>query len=90
MYSRVDGLVFKGERLVLPPSIREEFKQKLHQSHQGMQSCVRRGREIVYWLRMSKDIEDSISSCTVYKSYQPDQQKEPIISHEIPSRPGGR
>ena len=28
-----DGLVFKGERLVIPPSIREEFKQKVHQSH---------------------------------------------------------
>ena len=28
-----DGSVFKGTRLVIPPSIREEFKQKVHQSH---------------------------------------------------------
>ena len=70
-----DGLVFKGERLVTPPNKREEFQQKLHQSHHGIQSCVKRGREIVYWPRMRKDIDDSISSCAVYKSYQPDQHE---------------
>ena len=36
---------------------------------------------------MGKDIEDFISNCTVCKSYQPNQQKEPMISHEIPTRP---
>ena len=82
-----DGLVLKGERLVVPQSIREEIKQKLHQSHLGIQGCLRRGKEVVYWPGMNKDIEDFISSCSVCKSYQTDQQKEPMISHEIPSRP---
>lgn len=82
-----DGLVLKGERLVVPQSMREEIKQKLHQSHLGIQGCLRRGREVVYWPGMYKDIEDFISSCSVCKSYQTDQQKEPMISHEIPSRP---
>ena len=36
---------------------------------------------------MGKDIEDFISNCAVCKSYQPNQQKEPMISHEIPTRP---
>ena len=82
-----DGLVLKGERLVVPQSMREEIKQKLHQSHLGIQGCLRRGREVVYWPGMNKDIEDFISSRSVCKSYQTDQQKEPMISHEIPSRP---
>ena len=82
-----DGLVLKGERLVVPRSMREEIKQKLHQSHLGLQGCLRRGREVVYWPGMSKDIEDFVSTCAVCKSYQTDQQKEPMISHEIPSRP---
>ena len=59
--------------------MREEIKQKLHQSHFGIQGCLRRGREV--------DIEDFISTCSVCKTYQTDQQKEPMISHEIPSRP---
>ena len=82
-----DGLVLKGERLVVPKSMREEIKQKLHQSHLGIQGCLRRGREVVYWPGMNKDIEDFISTCSVCKTYQTDQQKEPMISHEIPSRP---
>ena len=82
-----DGLILKGERLVIPLSMREEVKQKLHQSHLGIQSCLRRGREVVYWPKMGKDIEDFISNCNVCKSYQPNQQKEPMISHEIPTRP---
>ena len=76
-----DGLILKGERLVIPLSMREEVKQKLHQSHLGIQSCLRRAREVVYWPKMGKDIEDFISNC------QPNQQKEPMISHEIPTRP---
>ena len=36
---------------------------------------------------MNKDIEDFVSTGAVCKSYQTDQQKEPMISHEIPSRP---
>ena len=37
--------------------------------------------------KMGKDIEDFISNCAVCKSYQPNRQKEPMISHEIPTRP---
>ena len=73
-----DGLVLKGERLVVPQSMREEFKQKLHQSHLGIQGCLRRGREIVFWPGMNRDIEDIISTCSVCKSYLTDQQKEPM------------
>ena len=79
--------MLKSERLVVPQSMREEIKQKLHQSHLGTQGCLRRGREVVYWPGMHKNIEDFISSCSICKSYQTDQQKEPMISNEIPSRP---
>lgn len=64
-----DGLVLKAERLVVPQSLREEIKQKLHQSHLGLQGCLRRGREVVYWPGMNKDIEDFTSSCSVCETY---------------------
>ena len=67
-----DGLVLKGERLAVPKSTKKEIKQKLHQSHLGLQGCLRRGREAVYWPGMNKDIEGFISTCSVCKTYQPD------------------
>ena len=79
--------MLKGGILVVPQSMREEIKQKLHQSRLGLQGCLRRGREVVYWPEMNTDIEDFISTCSVCKSYQGGQQKVPMISHEIPSTP---
>ena len=73
--------------MAIPLSLREEFKQRLPWSHLGIQSCLRREREIVYRPGMRKDIEDRVSGRAVCESYQPDQQREPIISHEIPTRP---
>ena len=40
-----NGLVFKGERLVVPESAREEMKARIHASHIGIQGCLRRARE---------------------------------------------
>ena len=42
---------------------------------------------MVYWPGMNKDIENFISTCSVCKSYQTDQQKEPMIIHKILSTP---
>ena len=43
-----NGLIFKGERLVIPTSLREEMTEKLHSSHIGIQGCLRRARETLY------------------------------------------
>ena len=37
-----NGLVFKGERLVVPERAREEMKARIHASHIGIQGCLRR------------------------------------------------
>ena len=39
-----DGLVFKGERLVVPQALRAEIKKELHASHAGVEGCLRRGK----------------------------------------------
>ena len=44
-------------------------------------------RELVYWPAMKSDIIDYLSKCEVCNTFQPQQQKEPLISHEIPYRP---
>ena len=57
-----NGLIFKGERLVVPTSLREEMTEKLHSSHIGIQGCLRRARETLYWPGMNKKVEDYIHS----------------------------
>ena len=82
-----NGLIFKGERLVVPTSLREEMTEKLHSSHIGIQGCLRRARKTLYWPGMNKKVEDYIAKCSTCNSYQSEQAKEPMISHHIPTRP---
>jgi len=37
-----DGLVFRGERLVIPQSMRQQIKKDIHIGHGGIEGCLRR------------------------------------------------
>ncbi len=82
-----NGLVFKGERIVVPTDAREMVLERLHLSHAGIQGCLRRARETVYWPNMHKDIENYVMKCGVCNTIQQKQPREPMISHDIPELP---
>ena len=42
-----DGLVFKGQRIIVPVSLRNGIIERLHESHIGIQGCIRHARECV-------------------------------------------
>lgn len=82
-----DGLIFKGERLVVPASARQDMQSKIHASHIGIQSCLRRARESLYWPGMNREIEQYISRCDTCNSQSQAQAREPMVCHEVPVRP---
>ena len=82
-----NGLVFKGERLVIPASMRDNMLANIHASDIGIQCCLRRVREVVYWPRMDKDVTAYVEKCNVCNSQPTEQGKEPLICHELPTRP---
>ena len=43
-----DGVVFKGERIVVPSSLRQCMMDKVHASQRGVQGCLRRAKEAFY------------------------------------------
>ena len=47
------GLIYKGTRVIIPDTLREDMKQRIHSSHLGQQSCLRRARECIYWPNMN-------------------------------------
>ena len=58
-----DGLIFKGERLVIPKCMRPEMKAEIHSSHTGINGCLRRARECMFWPGMNIDLKEFISQC---------------------------
>ena len=82
-----DGLVLKGERVVIPQRMREDILQKIHEGHQGQVKCKLRAKECVYWPDIHKDIEKVTAKCPTCQEHAKSQQKETMIEMELPTRP---
>ena len=85
--SVLDGLIFKGDKIVVPTSMQTDIKERIHSSHVGVHGCLRRARDTVYWPNMNADFESYISRCSTCNSIQRSQAKEPMIAHAIPELP---
>ena len=44
-----DDVIYKGKQVVIPAEIQDFIKSKLHKFHLGINSTIRRAREIVFW-----------------------------------------
>ncbi|PIK34233.1 hypothetical protein BSL78_28947 [Apostichopus japonicus] len=82
-----DGVVIRGERVVVPKTLRREMLDKIHSSHLGIDGCLRRARECLYWPGMNAELKDYIQTCDVCASVGTNQPKEPLMPHAIERRP---
>ena len=85
--SHQDGMVFRGERAVIPDTLRSDITSRWHSSDRGVEGCPRRARECVYWLGMNDQIQKYIAKCDICRSMDNQQQKETLMSHKVWSRP---
>ena len=60
----LDGLVLKGNRVVVPTAMRHETLARLHDGHQGISPTLQRARRTVYWPKMQDDISAMQLKCT--------------------------
>ena len=82
-----DGLVLKGNRIVIPSSTRDQVLQAIHLGHQGENKCILRARESVFWPGISADIRQMVKDCDLCNKHQPAQPKLPIMQPDLPTRP---
>ena len=53
----VNGILMRGQRIVIPTSLRELMLSKLHSVHQGVTKCKERANQSVWWPGIRKQIE---------------------------------
>ena len=78
-----DGIIYHSNRVVIPKQLRPEMLTRIHSSHLGIEACLRKARDSLYWPNMNDEIKDYISQCSTCSEMQRNQQKEPLIPHEI-------
>ncbi|ELU14067.1 hypothetical protein CAPTEDRAFT_31280, partial [Capitella teleta] len=52
-----------------PQSLHAETKKKVHAGHLGINSCLRRARDLIFWPGMSADIRQYVEACTTCAAY---------------------
>ena len=85
-----NGLIFRGERVVIPAKLRESMKTKIHSSHMGAEACLRRARECIFWPGMSAEMKQLVESCEICRQYESAQPRETMRSQDPPTRPWER
>lgn len=85
--SYYEGLVFRAHQIVVPGSLRPLMLKYVHAGHTGVQGCIRRAKQMLFWVGMSSDITNTVESCTTCERYQQSNQKHEVMTHEIPTLP---
>ena len=86
--SYFEGLMLKGEKVIIPKSMQKNVIEQIHQkSHLGINKCISRAKDVIYWQGMAAQIKDIVSQCAICNEFKSAQAKEPMIPHEIPSKP---
>ena len=59
------------------------MREKIHGSHLGLEKCLSRARQGLFWPNISK----KVASCGVCNKYRNYQAKEQLLPHPVPDRP---
>lgn len=81
----VGELVVRGNKMVIPISLRKRFLQLGHEGHPGESAMKRRLRDRVWWPGMDKEIARFVAICEGCRLVGLPQKPEPMHSRPLPS-----
>ena len=79
--SVISGVIFKGERLVIPAAMRKNILMQLHQAHLGIERTKWRARATIFWPGLNSQIEEMVKKCNTCLMNQRKQPKEPLTEN---------
>ena len=65
-----DGCLMWGTRVVVPPSLRSQVIDELHDTHPGICRMKALARSFVWWPKLDADLEWKVKSCTVCQAHR--------------------
>ena len=83
----VDGLVLRGERIVVPQTLREAMVKIAHEGHQGIVRTKELLRAHVWFPGMDTMVEKHVGKCLACQSTTPCHTREPLQMTDLPRGP---
>ena len=82
-----EGLILKGEALIIPPLEREKLLQAIHEGHMGITKCQYHARQCVYWPGINEDIRKMVEACPTCQHHCPQEPRQPLQPTPAPECP---
>ena len=80
----IDGLLAKGNHIVIPTNMHHDCLETLHSSHLGVNKTLMQAHTSVFWPGMTADITALVSNCPAYQELQSKQPPE-TLRNELPT-----
>ncbi|KAL6482216.1 hypothetical protein MHYP_G00102960 [Metynnis hypsauchen] len=87
--SMAGELLLRGQRIVIPQSMRKDILRNLHSGHQGIVKCRARARQSVWWPGLSVHISQLVDNCSICSQHRA-EHREPLIPTPVQDRPRQR
>jgi len=82
-----NGILFKSQRVIVPKAMRPGMLSRIHSSHQGVASCLRKAKDIVFWPGMNSEIKALVERCSTCAEFLARNVSQPMQTHKIPTFP---
>ncbi|KAL1250737.1 hypothetical protein QQF64_018533 [Cirrhinus molitorella] len=82
-----NGVLFRGQCVIIPKALRAEMLTCIPANYIGGEARYRQVKETLAWPNMRGEIKYYVANCAACNKYMHKQQKEMMMSLEIPVRP---
>ena len=82
----MQDILLKESRILIPSSMRIEILDNIHEGHQGITKCCKPAKSSVWWLGLSREIQDLVQQCGVCALHK-ENKPELLIATPLPDCP---
>ena len=87
LLSVTDGVIVYKLQIVIPPNMRADILDRLHETHQGITKCRERAAAAVWWPGIGKEITALVDRCAICQQRRSSQREQPLRPTELPELP---
>ena len=82
----IEGLLLKEQQIIIPTQMRKNILAAIHEGHLGMEKCIRRARQSIFWPGITNEIRILVEKCEECIRKQSSKVKEPMLVMDVPTR----